>query len=329
MLQPVDGLRRVHAASLQQFVATLLGKLSLPEDDAWLIARRLVETDLRGVSTHGTAMLGRFVAEFREGRVNPSPSIQCVRDSPGAAVIDGDGGAGLLAANRATEAAIERALRHGIGCAASRNHGHIGSSGVYARMALEHSLASFSVGGIREWQRPTKPDAHVWDAMHAPPMCFGIPAAEGPPLVLDMSANLFPQRDRLDEALVAFPQAVVKSLGLRFVTTLLGGVLPNTVGEGEPPGDARLDYTCGFLIVVIDPGAIGGTEAYLREVGRIIGETRTLPPMPGLTSAELPGSLEWERERAWAVEGIPLSDTHRALVERLADQMQIAPPWNP
>ena len=37
--------------------------------------------------------------------------------------------------------------------------------------------------------------------MGAPPMCFGIPTAEGPPFVLDMNANMLKDRSKLPEAL--------------------------------------------------------------------------------------------------------------------------------
>ena len=51
----------------------------------------------------------RYVAEFREGRINPHSEIRQIMDAPSMAIFDGDGGAGYLVATQATEAVIEKA----------------------------------------------------------------------------------------------------------------------------------------------------------------------------------------------------------------------------
>ena len=70
------------------------------------------------------------------------------------AIFDGDGGAGYLVATRATEAVIEKAKANGIAVASTRNHGHVGSAGIYARLALTRDLATFSVAGGIAWKKP-------------------------------------------------------------------------------------------------------------------------------------------------------------------------------
>ena len=69
--------------------------------------------------------------------------------------------------------------------------------------------------------------------MQAPPMCFGVPADDGgPPLVLDMNANQFGQGADPEKALAAgFSRSVFGSLGLRFVSTLVAGVLSGTLED--------------------------------------------------------------------------------------------------
>ena len=140
--------KRIMPDLLRDFTTEVLRKVHLPDGDAALIARYLVDVDLRGVVSHGTRQLQRYVAEFREGRINPHPEIAQVMDAPSMAIFDGDGGAGYLVATRATEAVIEKAQANGIAVACTRNHGHVGSVGIYARLALARDLATFSVEGV-------------------------------------------------------------------------------------------------------------------------------------------------------------------------------------
>ena len=320
---PADALR-VMPDPLESFTTRVFETLNLPSDDAALIAQCLVGVDLRGVSSHGTRQLRRYVPEFRDGLVNTKPQIRAVNDTPVCSVLDGDGGAGYLVATRATELVCDKTKQQGIAMVATRNHGHVGSEGIYARQALAHGLVTFSVAGGTGWSKPTEADATVWDAMKAPPMCFGIPTAGDPPFVFDMNANMLRDRNRLAEALETFPDFIFKSLGIKFVSTLLGGILAGTVPEGERKfsGASR-----GFLIVALDPGQINDANDFKEEVSRIIAETLTLNPMPGLDSAVLPGTLEWQREQAWRVEGIPMADDHKTLLQSVADELNVPLPW--
>ena len=207
---------------------------------------------------------------------------------------------------------------------ATRYNGHVGSMGIYARMALKDGLITFGVAGGSDWQPPSDPEATVWDAVRAPPMCFGIPTAEGPPFVLDINVNMFKDRDRLERAALEYTNPFVKSLGLKFVSTLLGGVLAGTMPADERafPGANR-----GFLLIALRPDVVGDAEGFRKEMTRIIASSRSLKPIPGKETAEIPGSLEWQRERDWSRDGIPLPEQNRHTLETVASSMGIGVPW--
>ncbi|MDA0746553.1 MAG: Ldh family oxidoreductase [bacterium] len=320
---PEDAIR-VQPERLREMTAEIFRAVGLPEADAERVADCLVQVDLRGVFSHGTRQLVRYVREYRFGGLNPKPEIRLVRETPVTALFDGDGGLGYLAATRATEAVIEKADVQGVAIAGSCNHGHVGSEGIYARMALARDLATFSVAGGREWEKPAKPDATVWDAMMSPPMCFGIPSAEGPPLVLDMSANMFRDSSRIEEAMERFPEALIKSLGLKFVSTLLGGILAGALPEGEGKFSAA---SRGFTIVAFRLDTVGDVEGFKQEAARILRESMSLNPLPGQERAELPGSLEWKREQDWVNEGIPLGSAHREALAGVAGELGVEVAW--
>ena len=324
---------RVMPDPLQNMATEMLQKVHLPTADAEFIAQCLVQVDLRGIFTHGTHQLGSghtrnggYVGEFLRGNLNPHPDVQVVKETGVFTLLDGDGGSGYLAARKAVQTAIDKAGDQGIAISTTRFHGHVGSAGIYARMALHHNLVTFSVAGGRWWEPPNRENATVWDAMRSPPMCFGIPSDDGPPFVVDMNTNFFGGRDQLEKVMVNYPGPIFKSMGLRFVSWILGGAL---AGDIEPsdrvsayPGANR-----GYLIVAIHPDVVGSADTFKQEVGRIMDACRQMDPIKGQATAETPGSLEWRREREWSKEGIPIGDEHRKLLEKVAADLSVDVPW--
>jgi LDH2 family malate/lactate/ureidoglycolate dehydrogenase len=314
---------RIRHDELLDWTTRVFIHLNVRDEDAAHIAQSLVDVDLRGIVSHGTRQLRRYVPEFRDGLVNTHPEISVLKSSGSTIRLDGDGGAGYLAATRAVDTACDKALENGLAMATTCNHGHVGSEGIYARRAIDRGLVSWCVAGGAGWGKPREDDATVWDAMKAPPMCFGIPSTEGPPLVADMNANFFNSRDHAEAAMPDFSKAVFASLGMKFVSTLLGGMLAGSVAQTERKykGASR-----GFLFVAIDPAEVGDAESFKSDVTRIIRETRELKPIAGTDSAELPGTREWQREQDWTRDGIPIPDVHLTILKDVETEIGIPLP---
>ncbi len=318
---------RIAPASLRAWSTQVLAALGLPADDAALIAGCLVDVDRRGIRSHGTRQLRRYVSEFRDGLINTNPAISILRETDNSLRLDGDGGAGYLVATRATDDVCARAKNVGLALATTCNHGHLGSAGIYVRRVLDHGFIAWCVAGGSGWNRPDDPEATVWDAMKAPPMCFAVPADDGgPPLVLDMNANQFGDAARAEAAIAdGFGKSAFGSLGLRFVSTLLGGML---AGSTEPPQRSWAAATRGFFLVVIDPALVGDADSFRASVRRVIDESLTLRPLAGTDTTALPGTLEWRREAQWSETGIPIGDDHRDRLETIAMELGLdLPEW--
>ena len=141
-----------------------------------------------------------------------------------------------------------------------------------------------------------------------------------------MNANMLKDRSKLAEALQTFPDFIFKSLGMRFTSWFLAGILAGTATpESHKPKFASA--TRGFMIVAIDVARLGDLEAYKAEISRILCESRSLNPMPGLASAEVPGSLEWQREQTREQSGIPLTEEHLDMLQRIATEINVPIPW--
>ena len=58
-----------------------------------------------------------------------------------------------------------------------------------------------------------------------------------------------------------------------------------------------------------------------------VAAARNMQPFPGTDQAELPGNLEWQRERDYARDGIPVSAEHQQILQDLADELQVETPF--
>ena len=63
---PKDGFR-VPVEDLRRLVCAIYEAVPLPPEHARLIADLLIDTELRGVVSHGVAQVERYVRSFQEG----------------------------------------------------------------------------------------------------------------------------------------------------------------------------------------------------------------------------------------------------------------------
>src|SRR5688500_8885542 len=71
MNQPPPDAIRVPHEQLQAFVSAAARAADVPEDQATLLSGLLIASDLRGVLSHGSRQIVRYVRELRSGRLNP------------------------------------------------------------------------------------------------------------------------------------------------------------------------------------------------------------------------------------------------------------------
>src|SRR6186713_974770 len=77
---------------LEHFALSIFEKIGCPSKDAKLATEVLLSADLRGIDSHGIARLSGYVRLWNKKRVNSTPHIRIVHESPSTAVVDGDSG---------------------------------------------------------------------------------------------------------------------------------------------------------------------------------------------------------------------------------------------
>lgn len=74
-LQPPPPSGRIAEAELLEWATVALLAAGAEQPSASHVARCLVDVDLRGVKSHGTRLLQRYVREFEDGAINPAPTV--------------------------------------------------------------------------------------------------------------------------------------------------------------------------------------------------------------------------------------------------------------
>ncbi len=173
-------------SQLWQFAYTVFKKINCPEDQARLATDVLLSADLRGIDSHGIARLSGYVRLWEVNRVNSTPNIKIVHETPSTAVVDGDSGLGLVIAPRAMEIAIQKANQVGTGWVAVKNSNHFGIAGYHSMMALKHDMIGMAMTNASPLVAPT---FSVERLLGTNPICIAIPAGEQPAFVADFATT--------------------------------------------------------------------------------------------------------------------------------------------
>ncbi|MFZ9236598.1 MAG: Ldh family oxidoreductase [Algoriphagus sp.] len=332
---------------LYRFTYDMLLKIGCPEVDAQLAAKVLLSADLRGVDSHGVARLSGYVRLWEKGRINATPKLRVSYETPSTAVVDGDGGLGLVVAPFAMKVAMEKAKQVGTGWVSVKNSNHYGIAGYHAMMALEEDMIGISLTNASPLVAPTFSKERL---LGTNPIAVAIPAREEPPFVADMATTTAAngkleilQRKGLDTpsgwvqdksgnpttsangvkdggALLPLggdrEHGSHKGYALGAVVDILSAVLSGAnYGPWVPPFVAFLDPLpnlvgegIGHFFGAMRVDAFRPAEEFKGHMDQWIRRFRSAEPTPGHDKVLIPGDPERELELLRKKEGIPLLD---------------------
>ena len=122
----------------EDFMAAVFEKHGVPESDAHICAEVLLESDRRGIESHGCNRFKPiYIDRIRDGILNPKTEFEIVKETATTAVADGHNGMGMVIGIKAMQLAIDKAKAYGMGMVAVRNSTHYGIAGYYATMCTE------------------------------------------------------------------------------------------------------------------------------------------------------------------------------------------------
>jgi LDH2 family malate/lactate/ureidoglycolate dehydrogenase len=329
---------------LTDFATAVLEAEGVPNDDARLVARCLVQAELWGHPSHGLLRLGWYVARIRSGVVDPAAKPETLVDLGALALLDGHEGLGhVLTAHAASEAA-RRAREHGVGVVGVRNSNHFGMAAHFTRMIAEQGC----VGVVTTNGSPAMaPWGGKEKAVGANPWSIAAPAGRHGVTVMDIAnvnaarGKIYAARERgatipegwaLDAegrpttdpaaaiAGVILPMGGHKGYAIAFMMDVLSGVLTgSSFATGvSGPQQAERRSGCGHVVLALDVAAVADPGDFGQRMEALIAEMKAVPLAEGFDEIFFPGEIEDRSRIRREREGIELPSRTMEALERLA-----------
>lgn len=173
---------------VDDFMTAVLSKLGVPESEARLCADVLLESDRRGIESHGCNRFKPiYVDRIKSGILNPVTKIDILRETPTTAVLDANDGMGMVASKKAMDLCIEKARKYGMGMVAVRNSSHYGIAGYWAGLAAKENMIGITGTNARP---STAPTFGVQNMLGTNPLTFAMPTDEPFPFMLDCATSI-------------------------------------------------------------------------------------------------------------------------------------------
>ena len=189
-----DDITYVDAKTLENFMRDVFMGLSVPKNDAKIIADVLITADKKGIDSHGVQRLKMYYDRVKDGIYEVNTKIDVIKDGPTTALWDGNCGMGHVIAYKAMKTAIEKAKKYGLGAIAVRNSTHFGIAGYYSLMAIQEGMIGIAVTNARPSIPPT---FGVEPMLGTNPLTAGAPTDESFPFLIDCATSII-QRGKVE-----------------------------------------------------------------------------------------------------------------------------------
>lgn len=177
------------------FVTDAFVGVGVPRADAEICTDILVESDRRGIESHGVNRFKPiYIDRILAGIQNPVTNFEIIKETATTAVIDGHDGMGQVIGFKSMQMAIDKAKKYGMGMVAVRNSCHYGIAGYFATMATKQGMIGITGTNARPSIAPT---FGVENMLGTNPLTVGLPTDEEFPFVLDCATSIT-QRGKLE-----------------------------------------------------------------------------------------------------------------------------------
>ena len=141
---------------MNAFLTDAFCAYGVPRDDAALCADVLLESDRRGIESHGCNRFKPiYIDRIVAGIQKPVTEIEILKETPTTVVVDAHDGMGMVASSRTMKMLIEKAKTYGLAMGAIRNSTHYGIAGYWATMATKAGMIGLTGTNARPSIAPT------------------------------------------------------------------------------------------------------------------------------------------------------------------------------
>ncbi|MCR5338570.1 MAG: Ldh family oxidoreductase [Lachnospiraceae bacterium] len=181
--------------TMHDFMVDVFAGYGVPKEDAMICADVLLESDRRGIESHGCNRFKPiYIDRIINGTLKPVTEIEVVKETPTTLVYDAHDGMGMVASYHMMEKLIEKAKTYGMAGGAISNSTHYGIAGYWATMASREGLVGITGTNARPSIAPT---FGVENMMGTNPLTFALPTDEEFPFCLDCATSIV-QRGKIE-----------------------------------------------------------------------------------------------------------------------------------
>lgn len=134
--------RAIAPDELESRVVTTLTAAGLPAEASRLVARVLVDADVRGHHSHGVELLPTYLARIAAGGIDVDARPRWLSEGGVVSVVDAGGGPGQVAMMAAVERAVDQARQQGAAVVGVRNNNHVGMLAAYRGPVAEAGMTA-------------------------------------------------------------------------------------------------------------------------------------------------------------------------------------------
>jgi LDH2 family malate/lactate/ureidoglycolate dehydrogenase len=323
----------ISATQLQELGAKLLESLGVNASEAQFVASALVSSNLRGVDSHGVALLRYYLEQLECGDMEPQGLPELLHVSGCTALVDGHNSIGQIVAKFSCDQAIALAMDQGAGIVSARHSNHFGAAAYWVQRLTSAGFIGVVLCNASSTVAP-------WQGKEARigtnPICFGVPGAS--PFLLDMATtnvaankifNAYnagkpdiPEGWALDSEGVPTtdtakaykgllqPLGGYKGSGLAVMVEMLCGVLSGGAVSNELGGirfrGTTVDISQFYL--ALDPKCFLEPGEYEARALALTNKLKAVAPAQGFDEVLVAGEPEIRTEARRRKEGIPLPD---------------------
>ena len=335
---PEEKTIRFPAEKLIKFTYETLIGIGVPDADALLMAESLIESDLKGVYSHGIMRLPIYMHQLRKtgpGGINPKASVKVVKEGPSYAHVDGDNGLGHVVSIKAMEIAIAKAAKTGMAFASVFNNNHNGAEAYFVEMASKRGMIGYCV--TLSGHNIIAPTGGLTPVFGNNPFAYAMPTKRHYPMVVDMACSVvargwlylaikngmkIPDGWALDkdgnptnDAQAGYDGLVLpfggyKGYALTMIGCILGGVLSGA-SIGSEVTDLYQDFdrnqNVGTFLWALDISAIMPVEEFMDRLDQLIDEVKASKLLPGVDRVYVPGEKGFLMKEENLRLGVPIT----------------------
>lgn len=340
------------AESLTQVCLKVFRAAGVPDAESDVVTRSMVDANLTGHHSHGVIHLPKYIQEIEAALIEPGAKIECKRESPSMAVLNGNWGFGAVIATHSVELAVQKAKDEDVSSVAAFRCNEVGRLGGYAMTAAEQGMICIMTVNDHGGGPCVAPFGGIEGRLSTNPIACAIPVAGCEPILLDMSTSVAAsgkiglQKNRQDmvpegwlidsegnptinvEDFYAVPPGALlpfggiaahKGFGLSFFIDILSGAL---TGAGCSRGDAARVGN-GLFVIAINIASFVDVGEFNDEVKRFIAYIKSAKKSPGVEEIFIPGERGFREKNRQFQDGIFIDDHTWEAIQAVATKYRI------